>query len=158
MESQYGTPYQAAAPQLQYVGVGWRLLAVIIDAILLGIVSGIIGFVFHSGTVTNVNGVMSYNSSGPGAALQIIIPILYYIIMEATMGGTLGKLALGLRIVKLDGSPISWGESIVRNLLRIIDYIPYFIPYLLGAILIWTSPTKQRLGDRVAKTVVIRRR
>jgi len=159
MQSQFGAPYPAAeAPQLQYVGVGWRLLAVIIDGIILGIVNGIIGFVFHAGMVTNVNGVMSYNSSGPGAVLQILIPFLYYIILEATMGATLGKLALGLRVVKLDGSPISWGESIIRNLLRIIDYIPYFIPYLLGAILIWTSPMKQRLGDRIAKTVVIRTR
>jgi uncharacterized RDD family membrane protein YckC len=155
MQSPYSSSYQAASPQLVYVSVGRRLLAVIVDGIVLLIVNGIIGVIFHAG-VSNVNGVMSYNSSGPGAALQIIIPIVYYIVMEATLGATLGKMALGIRVVKLDGSPISWGESIIRNLLRIIDYIPYVIPYLLAAILIWTSPTRQRLGDRVAKTVVIR--
>src|SRR3954453_9968786 len=83
MQSQYGSTHQAAAPSLEYVGVGRRLVAVIIDGLILGIVNGIIGVIFHSGTITNVNGVMSYNSSGPGAALQIIIPIIYYIVMEA---------------------------------------------------------------------------
>jgi len=155
MQSQYETPYQAAAPAMEYVGVGRRFLASLIDGVLLSIVSGIILFVFHSGTASTADGGVSYNASGPGVALVYIIPIVYYIVLEATMGGTLGKRMLGLRIVKLDGSPISWGESIIRNLLRIIDGIG---GYLLGAILVWTSPTKQRLGDRVAKTVVVRRR
>ena len=67
-------------------------------------------------------------------------------------------MALGIHVVKLDGSPMSWWQSIVRNRWRILDYIPGIIPDLLGALLIWTSPTKQRLGDRLAQTVVIRRR
>ncbi len=154
MQSQYGSPYQAAAPALEYVGVGRRFVAILVDVIILLIVNGLIGLVFHAG-MTNVNGVMTYNSSGPGAALQIIIPFAYYIIMEAMTGATVGKMALGIRVVKLDGSPISWGESIIRNLLRIIDGL---FGYLLGAIFVWTSPTKQRLGDRAAKTVVVRRR
>ncbi|MFL5661319.1 MAG: RDD family protein, partial [Ktedonobacteraceae bacterium] len=70
-------------------------------------------------------------------------------------GATLGKMVVGLRVVKLDGSPISWSESVIRNLLRIIDGIFF---YLVGAIFVWTSPRKQRLGDRAASTVVIRRR
>jgi len=74
--------------------------------------------------------------------------------LEATQGATLGKRILGLRVVKIDGSPIGWSESIIRNLLRIIDGL---FAYLVGAILIWTSPQRQRLGDRVAKTVVVRR-
>src|ERR1051326_5906576 len=124
----YNPAYGAAAPQLVYVGVGRRLVALIVDVVLLGIVNGIIGFIFHAG-MTNANGMVSYNSSGPGAALQFIIPIVYVIVMEAMWGATLGKMVLGIRVVKLDGSPIGWGESIIRNLLRIIDSIPFFIPY-----------------------------
>ena len=84
-----------------------------------------------------------------------LLAILYYIVMEATQGATLGKMALGLRVVKTNGSPISWSESIIRNLLRIIDGLFF---YLVGAILIWNSPLRQRLGDRAANTVVVRRR
>src|SRR5579884_4124715 len=141
MQSQYDLPYQAAAPALQYVGVGPRFLAVLIDSIILGIIYGILAFALRGSTAVGT--------------LMGIIGIAYLIVMEATQGATIGKKVLGLRVVKLDGTPIGWGESITRNLLRIIDSIG---AYLLGAILIWTSPTKQRLGDRVAKTVVIRRR
>lgn len=46
------------------------------------------------------------------------------------------------------------GAAIIRTLLRIIDGIAV---YLVGAIFVWTSPRKQRLGDRVAKTLVIKK-
>lgn len=74
--------------------------------------------------------------------------------METMYGGTVGKLALGLKVVKEDGSPLDWQASIVRTLLRIIDGLFF---YLIGAILVWTSPTNQRLGDKVAKTLVVRK-
>jgi len=141
MQSPYESPYQQAAPQLQYVSVGPRFLAVLIDTIILAIVNGIIGAVLH-------------NSSAIGI-ISAVIGIAYYIIMEATQGATVGKMVLGLRVVRADGAPISWNESVIRNLLRIVDGL--FI-YLIGAILVWNSPTRQRLGDRVAKTVVIRSR
>jgi uncharacterized RDD family membrane protein YckC len=56
---------------------------------------------------------------------------------------------------KADYSPITYSEAAVRTILRIIDLIPFIALYLLGAVLIWESEYKQRLGDRVANTVVI---
>jgi hypothetical protein len=47
------------------------------------------------------------------------------------------------------------GAAAVRNLARAVDAFPYVIPYLVGAIAVRSSDTKQRLGDRWAKTVVI---
>ncbi len=47
------------------------------------------------------------------------------------------------------------GQSLVRNLARLIDALPYVIPYLVGAVVVSGSSTRQRLGDRWAKTVVI---
>ena len=134
-------PQYQAQPQLQYVGVGRRFVALLIDGVLLGIVNGIIFLLLRS---------------VPALAEVVVtlISILYIFAMEATQGATLGKMVLGLRVVRVDGSPIGWSESIIRNLLRVIDGIG---AYLVGAILIWTSPQKQRLGDRVAKTVVVRR-
>jgi uncharacterized RDD family membrane protein YckC len=140
-------PQSPAQPQLQYVGVGMRFLALLIDSILVGIIGGILGVIFRSSLSTT-------GSVTVTSAIGSILVILYYVGLEATQGATLGKMILGLRIVKTDGSPIGWSESIVRNLLRIVDAL--FV-YLVGAILIWTSPQRQRLGDRVAHTVVIRR-
>lgn len=137
MQAEY-TP-QAATPA--YAGVGPRFVAVLIDGIIIAIVAAILNFIFKQSNL----------SSG----LTGLIALLYYIIMEATSGATLGKKALGLKVVNEDGSPISWSGSIIRNLLRIIDGL--FI-YLLGAIFVWTSSKKQRLGDKAAHTIVIKTR
>jgi len=138
MQYQQGVSAQA---QIQYVGVGPRFLAVLIDAIILGVIGGILGAIFR-------------DSPGLSGGVTGLLALAYFIVLEATQGATLGKMALGLRVTRTDGAPISWTESIIRNLLRIIDGL--FV-YLVGAILIWTSPLKQRLGDRVAKTIVVRR-
>ena len=138
MQYQQEIPAQA---QIQYVGVGPRFLAILIDSISIGVVGAILGVIFQ-------------NSPGLSGGVTGLLALAYFIVLEATQGATLGKMALGLRVTRTDGAPISWTESIIRNLLRIIDGL--FV-YLIGAILIWTSPLKQRLGDRVAKTVVVRR-
>jgi len=145
--------YQPAAAQLQYVGVGRRFVATLIDAILYLIVFAVVAVV--SGHSQASGGSASASLSGAPALIIDILFFLYYIVLEAVLGATLGKLLLGIRVVNVDGSRIGWGASIIRNILRIIDGLPFF--YLLGAILIWTSPQKQRLGDRAAKTVVVRR-
>jgi len=143
-QPQYGQQqYGYAQPQLQYISVWPRAIAVIIDGILLGVVLDLL-----------VN-VIFQNAPSIGLILGLIIYFGYFIVMEAMLGSTLGKMVLRLRVVKTDGSPISWSESVIRNLLRIIDALP--TAYLIGAILVWTSPLRQRLGDRAAKTVVVRR-
>lgn len=138
-QQQYGQQY--GQPQLAYVSVGPRFLALLIDGVIVGVVTGLLSFLLR-------------NSPGAAGGIVGLLAIAYFIVMEATQGATLGKMALGLRVVKMDGSPISWSESIIRNLLRIIDGL---FAYLVGAILIWNSPLRQRLGDRLAKTVVVRK-
>jgi uncharacterized RDD family membrane protein YckC len=139
-QAQYGQQLYGQA-QLQYVGVGPRFLALLIDAILIGIVTGLLTSLLR-------------NAPGVAGLLDTIIVFGYYIVLEATQGATVGKMALGLRVVKTNGAPITWTDSIIRNLLRIIDGL---FAYLVGAILIWSSPLKQRLGDRAANTVVVKR-
>lgn len=139
---------------MAYVGVGRRAVAVIIDAIIIGIVIGGIGGV--------LGGAMMSGSSDPTAAagslgmIQGILGLLgflYLVVMEALTGQTIGKMVMGIRVVKVDGTPISWKESIIRNILRIIDGL---LAYIVGAIFVWTSPMKQRLGDKAAGTIVVR--
>ena len=57
-------------------------------------------------------------------------------------------------VIKEDGSKIGYVDALVRSLLLIIDGIPFIIPFLLGAILIWTSEERQRTAERAAHTVV----
>jgi uncharacterized RDD family membrane protein YckC len=77
---------------------------------------------------------------------------LYYVLQEAMFASTIGKHLLGLRIVGNSGDPVSMGEALTRNLLRLVDWLP--VLYLFGTLIIVISSKKQRLGDIVARTVV----
>lgn len=79
----------------------------------------------------------------------------YHVFFETTRHGrTPGKKLAGIQVIKLDGGPISFRDSMIRNLLRIADYLPVF--YTAGAVSILASKNGQRLGDMAAGTVVIR--
>lgn len=141
-----------------FVGVGRRFLALLIDIVILYAINYFIAKSFGGTATTDMTGGMSsdFNLQGPAALIVMILDLAYYVVMEGTIGATVGKLVFGIRVRMADGSKASMGASLIRNLLRIVDAIPYLIPYLLAAILVWTSPTKQRLGDRAAKTVVVK--
>ena len=131
---------------METVGVGKRAVAVIIDTVIMFAIA--YGVAMFTGNTTEEG----FSMNGAPAFALFFIGIAYFVVMEATMGGTLGKKALGIKIVKQDGTPMDWQASIIRNVLRIIDGL--FV-YLVGAIVIWTSKDKQRLGDKVAHTLVV---
>jgi uncharacterized RDD family membrane protein YckC len=128
--------------------VGIRAGATLIDIVIFWVISFIIAI--FTGDTSGAG----FSTGTLGSCLIGIIGIAYYVVMETMYGGTVGKLALGLKVVKEDGSALDWQASIIRTLLRIIDGLFF---YLIGAILVWTSPTNQRLGDKVAKTLVVKK-
>jgi len=89
-------------------------------------------------------------------AVSLLIFLLHFILLEGAYGQTVGKMAVKIKVVQEDGTKIDYAGAAVRNILRVVDAIPFFIPYLLGAILIWTSDRKQRVGDRAASTAVVK--
>ncbi len=170
----YETPTQG--PRLRHQSVGIRFAATVIDSLVLGLISWIlialaIGSAFSSvapiqpattgdinatgaqinATVTQVSGALSAGIVA-AAVITLIVWFLYYTLLEGRYGQTLGKWFVKIKVVKEDGAPISYGDAAVRTILRIIDGL---FDYLVGAILIWTSDKKQRLGDRLAHTVVV---
>src|SRR5436190_1819452 len=78
--------------------------------------------------------------------------LVYMTVMETAYGASLGKFALGIRVVRLDGQPVDGFTSFLRNIIRAVDGAFF---YLVGSIIVWNSPLKQRLGDKAAKTVVV---
>jgi uncharacterized RDD family membrane protein YckC len=86
---------------------------------------------------------------------QFAVESGYFILWEMLTGGrSPGKALLGLRVVQRSGLPIELGNSMVRNVFRIVDMLP--ASYVVGLISILLSPGCERLGDHVAGTVVIR--
>lgn len=135
------------------VGSGRRAAAWIIDLAVMWIM--IFVAVFSFGILAVVSGDSSVEDDAVDSVwlLFVLAFIFYPAIAEAKAGATLGKRMLGLRVVREDGSKLDGGSAFVRSLFRLVDLIPWG---LIGIILIETSAKKQRLGDRIAHTVVIR--
>jgi uncharacterized RDD family membrane protein YckC len=81
-----------------------------------------------------------------------VVDFFYLWAGEGIFGATLGKAAMSLRVRSVAGGKAGLQKSLLRNLLRAIDGIGV---YLVGLVFALTSPTRQRLGDRVAGTVVV---
>ncbi len=79
----------------------------------------------------------------------------YFILMEWCFSASLGKLAFGLRVASEDGKKPTIHQIILRNIFRIIDAFPYFIPYVAGLAFIAGNEKRQRLGDIAAKTIIV---
>ena len=167
---QNSAPQYVPTPQASYEGVAIRFVAILIDWIIIGVITSIINIPLTFGgimnnvvvTVNNATGQVTV-SGGPSAALWgwvglvgLAVPFLYFTLLQGKYGQSVGMMAVKIKVVNEDGSPIDYGAAAVRTVLTIIDAIPYFVPYLLGAILIWSSDKKQRLGDKVAHTIVIK--
>ena len=128
---------------MSYAGVWIRFVALVVDFIVFFIAGFLIGFVVAMG-----GGDLP---AGTGWFLALLA-VLYTLVMEATYGGTIGKQLVGLRVVDEYGDRIGLGQSFVRNVLRLVDGL--FV-YLVGAAFIWSSPRRQRLGDRAASSFVV---
>jgi uncharacterized RDD family membrane protein YckC len=143
-----------------YQGVAIRFVAILIDTIIIAIIGGILSVPFNAlAVITNsASGTVTFSlASAVGGLVSLAVFVLYFTLLEGHYGQTVGKMAVKIKVVReADGAPIDYSQAAVRTILRFLDLIPYIIPYLLGAILIWSSEEKQRLGDRVASTVVVK--
>ena len=104
-----------------------------------------------------------FESKGSGQWLAAVIIALgitllsegYFILFEWLMRGqTPGKKALKIRVIRDDGTPATIHEVLVRNVLRLIDFLPF--SYGVGAIVMFASRLSKRLGDIAAGTIVIK--
>ena len=90
--------------------------------------------------------------------LWVALTLGYFILFEASGGGDGRQARPQPRVRQRDGSPVDFESAVLRNLMRLVDCFPYFIPYLTGALSIWAgtaSHDRQQLGDRSAGTMVI---
>jgi uncharacterized RDD family membrane protein YckC len=138
--------------------LGSRFLAQVLD--LLALLAGL-GVVTTAAVVLLV--AVPSVQAGAGAVVEfwLVLAIAafvgYFAISEAVWSGkTLGKLALRLRVVDGRGGPLSAGQALIRNLVRLVDFLPFY--YAVGAVTMFVNRRGQRLGDLAAGTVVVRER
>lgn len=93
-------------------------------------------------------------STGLMIAIAFALEFVYSIVFEASRwSATPGKRIVGLKVVRTSGAPISWHQSVVRTMLRGVDWLPFF--GVTGIITGLCNDRFQRLGDLAADTLVI---
>lgn len=140
-----------------------RIVAALIDVIVVIVIFFIMTIAFGGTDAGNTSGGdgdntvgFNFSLSGVPFIVTLVLTWAYYAVLEAKNNGqTLGKRVMGIRVVGRDGRTPSFGKSAIRNVLRIVDNFPYFLP-LLGLVLIIVTGQHQRIGDMAADTVVVR--
>ena len=89
-----------------------------------------------------------------GGVLWLLLWFFLLSLMEGKAGLTPGKWVVGLRVLRDDLQPCGFGRGLLRNLLRLLDGLVWYLPGMLVAAL---TAKWQRLGDLAAKTIVIRK-
>lgn len=146
------TRYQVETPEgidlpLRPAGLMVRALAFTIDLMLRGLILGSLFIVLA---------MLGKLGAGLGSLLIFAVSWWYMVLFEVlNQGRSPGKQWMGLRVVQDDGTPIGWSASLLRNLLRCVDLLPF--GYFLGAISCLQHPGFKRLGDIAAGTLVIYR-
>ena len=149
-------PVRHTPIDLETAGVALRFVAVLLDAIIvffpLGVVVGLLagGGYRETGAGYANAGV---RVEGDGFLAFLIAGLGYYVICESLTGRTLGKRLVRIRVVDEDGEHVTLGAALIRNVLRVVDGLFF---YLVGALFALNSARAQRLGDRAAHTVVVR--
>jgi len=138
-----------------------RILATILDAIVIFVMLFVVGFLIAIpfGAIREGAGDISYSLNGLPALIWFVLSavtiFLYYTLMEGYLGQTLGKMLLGIKVVReYNGGVPGLGAAALRTVLRIIDGIAL---YAVAFVSVLATPKNQRLGDMVANTLVVRK-
>lgn len=134
-------------PQLTPATLKRRALAAIFDAIIVFL--ALFWAIWMWGTPNDDGG---KTLTGIPALLLMLGAAAFWIIPEWLLGTTMGKWACDLQVTTLRGGSISLAQALQRNVLRPLDFFPF---YLTGFITASLTPNRQRLGDLWAKTIVV---
>ena len=155
--------------KITYAGFWWRFLAYIIDDIIIGFVNFIIlipmwavlGF-----SIFKLSELSSFNDEIPlgavaslfgliffTALISIVITWLYFALMESSSKqGTLGKMALGIKVTDIEGNRISFLRATGRYFGKILSGMILMIGYIMAGL----TPKKQALHDMLANCLVMK--
>ncbi len=149
-------------------GIGSRFVGALVDTLLIVLLllflNVLVGTLLAAAPDSNAP-VAADGEPTPDRAVGLAIALYallnfaviwgYYLIFELTWNGqTPGKRLAGTQVVKVDGAPAGFLESAIRNLVRIVDFMPF--AYALGVVVMFFNRQSRRLGDYAAGTLVIK--
>lgn len=144
------TTYNIATPEgvelrLPLAGLASRSLAWLVDGLIKAGIFMVLSIVLAF-----------FGDLGFGVLLvgAFVILWFYNVLFEVlNHGATPGKRALGLKVMNINGTPVGWSGSTIRNLVRFVDTLPGC--YTFGCVSVLVSKQFQRLGDLAAGTIVV---
>ena len=155
---------ESIAFSYELAGLGSRFLAMLLDMVIQFVLAGLIfwgllGLASHAGAAPKMTTAEEKTAQSIAIALIVFLLFLlffgYFIIFEAAWNGqTPGKRLIGIRVVRDGGYPIDFMSSLIRNLVRTLEFGLGF--YALSAVVSLASNENKRLGDYAAGTIVVR--
>jgi uncharacterized RDD family membrane protein YckC len=155
---------QAPGPY-RYAGFWIRFVALLIDGIILAIVGFIVTFPLTllgmggaalirpgddpSAALAALPAIMA--TAGLSGLIRMVINLAYEVYFLTSRGATIGKMALGLKVIRTDGGPIPMGLAVGRFFAKILSGIILCIGFIMAGF----DPQKRALHDRICGTYVI---
>ena len=131
-----------------------RLIALIIDGIILSIAAAVIGFILAIATL--FSGGFGYFFGALGFVffwlIWGILAVFYYTILDASWGATIGKRIMGLQVQMVGGGKTPMGKAFIRNISKIYPLL-LFLDWLIG--IVTPGDKRQKFSDRYAGTIVV---
>lgn len=142
----------------ELAGLGSRALACILDSFLQAVIVALLIWALvwlqYLLRLPDLTGTIVAILLGTATFLATVV---YYVVAEMVMNGqSPGKRMAGLRVVRANGTPLTFTDSAIRNIVRLVDLLPGF--YTVGLFAVFFSRQSQRLGDMAAGTVVVKER
>ena len=141
--------------QIDFTHWIYRLIAYIIDSIIIGIPVAIIYFVVLLAVVFSSPFFIVYGGWLVFPFLFGVLQFLYYMVLDTAWGGTIGKRVMGLQVQMVNGSKVTYGKSFIRNISKIYPLF-LFLDWLIGVVT--AGDKRQKFTDRYAGTIVIQAR
>ncbi|MGD0644802.1 MAG: RDD family protein [Candidatus Bathyarchaeia archaeon] len=130
-----------------------RLIAYVIDSIIIFIPTAIIYFVILAAVILSSSFV--FVTFGVWLLLPLILGILellYFVILDVAWGATIGKRILGLQVQMVNGGKVTYDKAFIRNISKIF-WLFLVLDWLIG--IVTTGDKRQKFTDRYAGTVVV---
>jgi uncharacterized RDD family membrane protein YckC len=150
------TPERVAV-ELPIAGVGSRAMAYLLDVLLIAFVAVAAYFAFTLLVPDPLNALLQLSRFAriAGAIAAFAALWIYWTLFEVLWHGqTVGKRVMRIRVVRVDGAPVTAVDSAIRNLLRLVDFFPACYP--VGLLTMLFDAKHRRVGDLVAGTVLVR--
>lgn len=149
---------ESVAFAYELAGIASRAAALFIDTVILVLLllaETFAAVLIFSAMGENMTDVVAIWVIAITAVIGFITAWSYFVLLEVLRNGrTVGKRALGIRVVRDDGGRVGVMDSIIRNIMRLVDMLPGY--YAVGLVAVLFSANNKRLGDMAAGTVVVR--